>query len=149
MNLDEPVVFDNESTGTKNFAFLFPGIFFVLEKGHILVADDFDRDLHPDLVLEILSWFQSTDRNPNGAQLLCTLHNAAVLETLEKEELFLTEKSSDGARAPARESFRRCAGGRRGRHRDLGCGGASSEHAGAGRFDSAGSRRPAGPNRRA
>jgi hypothetical protein len=67
-----------------------------LETGHILIADDFDRDLHPDLVLEIISWFQSYERNQHSAQLLCTLHNSAVLESLEKEELFLVEKSADG-----------------------------------------------------
>lgn len=94
--LDDPIVFESESSGARNFTFLFPGITFVLETGHILLADDFDRDLHPDLMLEILSWFQSAERNPRGAQLLCTLHNAAVLESLEKEELFLVEKSSDG-----------------------------------------------------
>lgn len=94
--LDDPVVFENESKGTQHFTFLFPGISFVLDTGHILVADDFDRDLHPDLVLEIISWFHSADRNPHGAQLLCTLHNSTVLEVLEKEELFLVAKSSDG-----------------------------------------------------
>ena len=94
--LDDAVLFERESSGTKNFTFLFPGISFVLETGHILLADDFDRDLHPDLVLEILSWFQSSERNPRGAQLLCTLHNSAILESLEKEELFLVEKSFDG-----------------------------------------------------
>jgi predicted ATP-dependent endonuclease of OLD family len=94
--LDTPLVFESESSGTQHFIFLFPGISFVLETGHILLVDDFDRDLHPDLVLEILSWFQSSKRNLHGAQLLCTLHNTAILESLEKEELFLVEKSSDG-----------------------------------------------------
>lgn len=94
--LDVPIVFEKESHGTKHFTALFPGISFVLNSGHILIADEFDRDLHPDLVLEIISWFQSAERNPHGAQLLCTLHNSAVLESLEKEELFLVEKSTDG-----------------------------------------------------
>ena len=95
--LDVPIVFEKESSGTKHFTTLFPGISFVLASGRMLIADEFDRDLHPDLVLEIISWFQSQERNPHGAQLLCTLHNSAVLEFLEKEELFLVEKSSDGA----------------------------------------------------
>jgi hypothetical protein len=94
--LDDPIIFESESSGTQHFIFLFPGISFVLETGHILLADDFDRDLHPDLVLEILSWFQSSERNPHGAQVLCTLHNSTILESLEKEEVFLVEKTSDG-----------------------------------------------------
>ena len=94
--LDDAVIFESESSGTQHFTFLFPSIAYVLEVGHILIVDDFDRDLHPDLVLEILSWFQSYERNQHNAQLLCTLHNSAVLESLEKEELFLVEKSADG-----------------------------------------------------
>ena len=87
--LDDLIIFESESSGTKNFTFLFPRISFVLETGHILLADDFDRDLHPDLVLEIISWFQSSERNPHGAQLLCTLHNSAILESLKRKSFFL------------------------------------------------------------
>lgn len=95
--LDVPIIFENESAGTRHFTSIFPSVAFVLDTGHILIIDDFDRDLHPDLVLEILSWFHSADRNPHNAQLFCTLHNSTVLEALEKEELFLVEKSYDGA----------------------------------------------------
>lgn len=94
--LDGDVIFDNESNGTKHFAYIFPGVRFVLDTGLFLLVDEFDRDLHPDLAVEILSWFQSPETNPRGAQIFCTLHNTEVLNALEKEELFIVEKDREG-----------------------------------------------------
>ena len=86
-----------ESQGTQNFIRLAPFLKLAVENGHIALFDELDNDLHPMLIPEIFDWFQSRDSNPFYAQLFFTAHNTALLEDLEKEEIYLVEKSDDGA----------------------------------------------------
>lgn len=90
--LDLPVVLTEESSGTQHFVGIFPALDFVLTDGHIAVVDEFDSYFHPSLVTELMRWFQDPERNPRKAQLFVTLHNATVLDDLEKPEIFLVEK---------------------------------------------------------
>lgn len=86
-----------ESQGTQNFIRLAPILKSATNTGHIAIFDELDSDLHPMLIPEILDWFQSKEKNPYDAQLFFTAHNTALLEVLEKEEIYLVEKSDDGA----------------------------------------------------
>ena len=95
--LDTPVVLPNESAGTRHLVHVFPQLRFVLDTGHLAIMDALDADFHTELSAEILDWFRRRETNPNGAQLICSLHNLSVLDGLEKEEVFIVEKSSDGA----------------------------------------------------
>ena len=45
---------------------------------------------------EIIGWFHDERENPCNAQLIMACHNASLLEHLEKEEIYFTEKSLDG-----------------------------------------------------
>ena len=85
-----------ESQGTLKFFTIFPYINFLLESGGLLVLDEIDNDIHPALMPEILRWFHDERTNPHHAQLFMACHNASILEHLEKEEIYFTEKSSDG-----------------------------------------------------
>ena len=58
--------------------------------------DELDRDLHPDLLLEILRWFWDVERNPKQAQLIMSCNNPSVLDHLQKEEIHFTSKDSLG-----------------------------------------------------
>ena len=62
-----------------------------------MVLDDFDSGLHVDMAGRMLHYFQSTETNPGGAQLLAAAHNVGLLDDLEKEEVFLVEKDESGA----------------------------------------------------
>ena len=95
--LDTPVSLMMESAGTRHLIRTFPSLQFALELGGLAVLDDFDAEFHADLAAEILRWFQSEDRNPRGAQLICSTHNLSLLDDLEKEEVFIAEKDRDGA----------------------------------------------------
>ena len=95
--LDMPVILSNESTGTRHLVHVFPQLDMVLQTGHIAIMDALDSELHTDLVREVLRWFQRPETNPNGAQLICSLHNVSVLDDLDKEEVFIVEKNRDGA----------------------------------------------------
>ena len=95
--LDTPVVLSSESAGTRHLVHVYPQLHFVLDTGHLAIMDALDADFHTELSAEILDWFRRRETNPNGAQLICSLHNLSVLDGLEKEEVFIVEKSSDGA----------------------------------------------------
>lgn len=94
--LDVPVVLEAESAGARNMARMFPLINHVLETGGLAIMDSLDSDFHTELVLEILNWFRRKETNPNNAQLICSLHNPAILDDLEKEEVYIVEKDRGG-----------------------------------------------------
>ena len=94
--LDVPVVLEAESAGARNLARIFPLINHVLETGGLAIMDSLDSDFHTELVLEILNWFRRKETNPNNAQLICSLHNPAILDDLEKEEVYIVEKDHSG-----------------------------------------------------
>ena len=43
---------------------------------------------------ELFRWFSDPERNPYRAQLSCTAHNPELFDSLEKEQVFFTEKPS-------------------------------------------------------
>ncbi|MBI3026317.1 MAG: ATP-binding protein, partial [Candidatus Tectomicrobia bacterium] len=94
--LGAPLSLARESKGTRNFYGAFPYLYFVLSTGGIAILDEFDNDIHPLLLPEIVSWFYDAKRNPHNAQLIISCHNATLLEHLVKEEVFFTEKNVRG-----------------------------------------------------
>lgn len=95
--LDNFIFLAEESSGTQRFIEIFPRLYYVLETGSIAIIDEIDTDLHPLLLPELFRWFGDPERNPRGAQLFFTAHNPGLLEDLEKEQVFLTEKPSGQA----------------------------------------------------
>ena len=86
-----------ESSGTKSLFRMLPQLYRALTQGVPGVFDEMDGELHIDIVGEILSWFRSRETNPHGSQLFLTSHNVGLLDDLEKEEVFILEKTQDGA----------------------------------------------------
>ena len=86
-----------ESHGTNKIFALFPTLIHALENGGIAVIDELDNAIHSLLLPEIIDLFADPVRNPNGAQLIAACHNPSLLQYLEKEEVFFTEKGADGA----------------------------------------------------
>ena len=95
--LDVKLPLVSESSGTRHMVLMFPYLNFALETGHLAVMDALDAELHADLAMEVLDWFRRPDTNPHGALLICSLHNLALLDDLEKEEVFIVEKNGEGA----------------------------------------------------
>lgn len=94
--LNQEILLDWESAGARQVVHIFPSLNFSLEAGGLVIMDALDNDLHIDLVEEILGWFRREDTNPHNAQLICSFHNLSVLDNLEKEEVFITEKERIG-----------------------------------------------------
>ncbi len=95
--LDTALLVTEESHGTQRFLAIFPVLWFTLQTGRPALIDEFDVDLHALLIPELLRWFQDPQINTNRAQLFLATHNVAIMENLEKEEIFLVEKSPSGA----------------------------------------------------
>ena len=86
-----------ESQGTKSFYCLFPHLAHSLGNGSTASLDEMDSDLHPALVTEVMRWFQDPSENRRSAQLITSCNSPSILNDLEKEEVWFTEKAADGA----------------------------------------------------
>lgn len=95
--LDVPIPMYFESSGTKRLFHLLPRLRMALDTGAPLVLDEINGDLHVDVAGEVMDWFRSEETNPYNAQLLVTSHNVGLLDDLQKEEVFIVEKTRDGA----------------------------------------------------
>jgi len=89
---------DNESSGTKKFFALTGPILDVLEKGYILIVDELDSKLHPNLVQKIVSLFNSIDSNPFNAQLIFNSHDTNLLSSglFRRDQVWFTQKNKLG-----------------------------------------------------
>ena len=66
------------------------------------IADELDASLHPKLVAQLISLFQSPRTNPRCAQLIFNAHDVTVLgdsehRLLGRDQIWFTEKGADGA----------------------------------------------------
>ncbi len=97
----DSVYFDlmqHESLGTQKYFGLLGPIIQSLLKGSILFIDELDSRFHPLLLNIILKLFNSRMNNPNGAQLIFTLHNTDPLKKiLRRDQMIFIEKDQFGA----------------------------------------------------
>lgn len=94
LGLDEFIFLEEESAGTQRFIKIFPKLHYALATGSLAVIDELDTDFHPLLLPELFRWFNDPVRNLHNAQLIFTAHNPALLDDLEKEQIFFVEKAS-------------------------------------------------------
>ena len=93
---------ERESAGTVAWLALVVPAVVTLQQGGVLVVDEIDSSLHPHLVEMLIGFFADEQKNPLGAQLICTTHDSYLLSPqssvkLEPEQIWLTEKGNDGA----------------------------------------------------
>ncbi len=89
---------ENESSGTAKFFALTGPILDVIENGYILVIDELDSALHPNLVCKIVSLFNSKELNPKNAQLIFNTHDTNLLSSglFRRDQIWFTEKNKFG-----------------------------------------------------
>lgn len=92
-----PFDFDEESEGTRTWFQLIGPTLSALRSGRILLFDEIDASLHPRLSARLLELFQDPETNPYGAQLIFTTHDTSLLNHLNRDEVWLTEKGESGA----------------------------------------------------
>lgn len=89
---------EDESSGTRKFFALTGPILDVLENGHILVVDELDSKLHPNLVCKLVSLFNSKEVNKKNAQLIFNTHDTNLLSSglFRRDQIWFTEKNKYG-----------------------------------------------------
>lgn len=95
---DEPVKFtlEQESAGTQTWFRLIGPLLGSLDDGGVLLFDEIDASLHPRLSAQLIKLFQDPQTNPRGAQLIFTSHDVSLLNHLNRDEVWLTEKDEKG-----------------------------------------------------
>jgi uncharacterized protein len=86
-----------ESEGTQTWFALIGPTLSALHDGRILLFDEIDASLHPRLSARLLDLFQDRETNPYGAQLIFTTHDTSLLNYLNRDEVWLTEKGDSGS----------------------------------------------------
>jgi uncharacterized protein len=87
-----------ESNGTQRF-FALAGLWLdALDQGALLVIDELDCSMHPELTWKLVELFQTKGANPNGAQLTFSTHDSTLmdLELFRRDQIWIVEKGRAG-----------------------------------------------------
>ena len=85
-----------ESQGTRAWFGLMGPFLNSIVKGNLLIIDELDAKLHPVLSAKLLGFFESEEINKKSAQLIFSSHDTSLLNHLNRDEVWLTEKDSEG-----------------------------------------------------
>jgi uncharacterized protein len=90
---------EEESAGTAKFFALSGSVINALEKGEVIVIDELDSKIHPNLVEKIIQLFNSEVTNPKNAQLIFNTHDTNLLGTMlfRRDQIWFIEKDRFGA----------------------------------------------------
>jgi hypothetical protein len=89
--------FEEESAGTQTWFGLIGPVLYALQSGRTVLFDEIDASLHPKLSARLVELFHDPKTNSTGAQLIFTTHDTSLLNHLNRDEVWLTEKGRDGA----------------------------------------------------
>lgn len=93
-NSNSKLGIDSESTGTRALYINLLYYYENLKSGGVLILDEFDINLHPDILPYLINLFIKRDSNPNNAQMIFTSLNPDVLDILGKYRTYLFEKEN-------------------------------------------------------
>ena len=94
------VYFDlaNGSMGSARFLWMAGHIYHALKQGEVLVIDEIDTSLHPQLTEFLVELFNDPEINANNAQLIFTTHDVTLMNPsyMRRDQLFFVDKNGDG-----------------------------------------------------
>jgi AAA15 family ATPase/GTPase len=87
-----------ESQGTAKIFSLGSLMLDALATGRVMLVDEFDSRLHPNLTLKIVQLFNSEVTNPLNAQLIFVTHDASLLKRakLRRDQICMVDKNKFG-----------------------------------------------------
>lgn len=91
---------DNESDGTWRLFNLARILYVVFKTNAILLADELDDSLHPNIVKELVRLFYNPKMNLNNSQLIFNTHDSSLLKQpnlLRSDQIWYLEKNKFGA----------------------------------------------------
>lgn len=85
------------SEGTERLLCYLGWLLAALDQGRVLVIDEMDSKLHFLVADYLIKLFNSIDKNPKNAQLICTAHNVMLMdEDLRRDQIYFTSKDKIG-----------------------------------------------------
>lgn len=90
---------DEESSGTQKF-FAYAGPWLdVLKNGYVIVVDELNNSLHPELVKYLVQMFHDPNLNSQNAQLVFSTHETSILsqDLFRRDQFWFTEKDEHNA----------------------------------------------------
>ncbi len=91
--------FEDESSGTQRVIAFVPLILDALISGYVVIVDEFERSLHPEIAQYILGLFNDPEVNTKGAQFIFATHDTTLLSPenkLRRDQINLVEKNEKG-----------------------------------------------------
>jgi hypothetical protein len=86
-----------ESAGTLKLIVLLEKIqLLAFNLGYLLIFDEIELQLHQNLIAYLIGLFENPNQNIEGGQLLFSFHNTALMEILQPNQLWFTEKNDQG-----------------------------------------------------
>lgn len=89
------LTFHTESSGTKSLYLQLGQYKIVLGLGGVFILDEFDINLHPDILPKLVDLFIDEDINKKNAQMIFTTHNSAIMDKLGKYRTVLVNKENN------------------------------------------------------
>lgn len=88
--------FDHESNGTVRLFAYGPIIMDALNRGRTIIIDEIDNSLHTNLSRYLISLFNDSEINKNGAQLIFNSHDVSLLDLdlFRRDQIYFAEKNN-------------------------------------------------------
>lgn len=85
----------NESAGTVKAFEISGPVFWALMNGGVLIIDEIEAKMHPNMTLDIINLFLNKETNPNNAQLIFATHNTNLLtySKLRRDQIYFAQKN--------------------------------------------------------
>lgn len=87
------LTFHSQSSGIKSLYLQLIQYISALIQGSLLVFDEFDINLHPDILPVLLNLFE--DSNPKNSQILLSTHNVEIMDKLGKYRTIFVNKEEN------------------------------------------------------
>ena len=86
--------FFQESHGTQQLILLLVQILPALENGGLVIIDEIESALHPDLTQKLISLFESKKTNPKNAQIIFSTHQHPLIANRTKTQIYIAQKDN-------------------------------------------------------
>lgn len=94
-NEEKFLTFYEQSSGTKALYLQLADYALSISLGATLVLDEFDVNLHPDLLPMLIDFFDDPEKNTKNAQLIFTTHHTEIMDKLGKYKVIFVNKQDN------------------------------------------------------
>ena len=86
-----------ESSGTIKYFTMVAYLTHAIKQGQLIWIDELDSSLHTDLLIALVTGFNSAKINPNAAQLIYTTHNTGLMDKkIRRDQIVFVNKNKYG-----------------------------------------------------